>query len=63
MLMDSFAVCHEACLIPLVIAFFKVFYLFTWIFGTFKAIGQFFAPDTIFYFAFAAMLRFPFITI
>lgn len=63
MLMDNFAVCHEACLIPLVIAFFKIFYLFTWIFGTFKAIGQFFAPDTIFYFALTAMFWFSLITI
>ena len=63
MLTDSFTVCHETCLIPLFIAFFKIFYLFTWIFGTFKAIRQSFDFDTILYFALTAMFWFSLITI
>lgn len=63
MLTDKFAVFHKACLIPLVVAFFKIPYQRTRIFGTFKAIGYVLFYDTILYLAFAAMFWFPLITI
>ena len=46
-------------LIPLVVAFFKIPYQRTRIFGTFKAIGYVLFYDTILYLAFAAMFWFP----
>ena len=58
MLQDKFTILDKACLIPLVAAFFKIFYQLARIIGTFKAIGQSFISDTIFYFAFTAVFRF-----
>jgi len=55
--MNKLAILHKACLIPFVVAFFKVFYQLAWIVETLKTIGQPFPLDTIFYLAFAAMFR------
>lgn len=63
MLPDKLAIFYKACLIPFVVAFFKIFYQLTWIVGTLKAIRQSFVFDTIFYLAFAAMFRLSFIAI
>lgn len=60
--LNTFAVCHKACLISFVIAFFKIFYQLAGIIETLKAISQSLTPDTIFYFAFAAVFRFSLIT-
>lgn len=52
------AVLREAHSIPFVVAFFKAFYQLAGVVWARKAIGQPFAPDSIFYLAFAAVLRF-----
>ena len=54
---------YKTCLIPLVIALFKVFNSFARIFGTFKAISQSIFLDTVLYFTFSAMLRLSFIAV
>lgn len=63
MRLNKTAICCKARLIPLVIAFFKAFHQTAWIFEAFKAVGKGFFSDTVFYFAFAAMLRLSFIAV
>ena len=57
------AVFHKAGLIPFIVTFFKVFYLFAGIAAAFKTIRQPFIPDTIFYRAFTAMFRLAYIAV
>lgn len=63
MRLNKTAIFYKTCLIPFVIAFFKVFNQPTWIFGTFKTVRQRFFFDTVLYFAFATMLRLSLIAI
>lgn len=60
---DKLTISHKACLVSLVIAFFKILYQFTWIVKTLEAIGQSFVFDAVFYLAFAAMCRLSFIAV
>ena len=61
--LNKTAIFDKACLIPLIIAFFKILNKLTWIFGTFIAIRQVLFSNTILYSAFAAMLRLSLITV
>ena len=63
MRLNKTAVFYKACLIPLMIAFFKIFNQLTGVFGTFEAIRPLLFFDTVHYFAFAAMLRLPLIAV
>ena len=36
---DKLTIFHKACLIPLVVAFFKILYQLAWVIGTLETIG------------------------
>ncbi|EQF62840.1 putative membrane protein [Clostridioides difficile P71] len=55
MLLNKFTIFHKACLISLVITFFKIFYEFTRKIETFKTIKQPFLTDAILYFTLTAV--------
>lgn len=63
MCLHKAAIFNKACLIPFVIAFFKIHNPLAWEFGTFKTVGYRFFFDTILCFTFATMLRLSIITI
>lgn len=62
-LTNKFTVFHKACLISLIITFFKVLYLFAWIIQALKTIRDSLSLDAIFYAASTAMFRFTQITV
>ena len=63
MCLNKMTIFYQTCLIPFIIAFFKIFNQRAWIFVTVKTVGQRFFFDTVFYFTFATMLRFSFVAV